>query len=86
LGVSRRVCGRGHEGAGWTSEHRAAHRWKPSSVAITDHVALELDLAQYTNDDGPSITALAGSTIRVGCLPDDERFPHFAIGLQISVC
>ena len=53
---------------------------QPSTIAITDHVALELDLVQYTNDEGPCITALAGSAIRVGCLPDDQRFPHFAVG------
>jgi GAF domain-containing protein len=53
---------------------------QPSTVAITDHIALELDLVQYSNNEGPCITALAGSTIRVAFLPEDERFPHFAIG------
>jgi GAF domain-containing protein len=52
----------------------------PSTVAISDHVALELDLAQYHNAEGPCITALAGNTIRVAFLPEDERFPHFAVG------
>jgi GAF domain-containing protein len=47
---------------------------------VTDHIALELDLAQYSGDEGPCIRALAGNTIRVGYLPDDERFPHFAAG------
>ena len=53
---------------------------KPSTVVITDHVALEVDLAQYNIEEGPCITALAGNAIRVGCLSDDERFPHFAVG------
>ncbi|HEX3087762.1 MAG TPA: GAF and ANTAR domain-containing protein [Ilumatobacteraceae bacterium] len=53
---------------------------KPSTVAVTDHVALELDLAQYHNDEGPCLTALGGRSVRVAHLPEDERFPHFAIG------
>ncbi|MEP7201172.1 MAG: GAF domain-containing protein [Ilumatobacteraceae bacterium] len=53
---------------------------QPSTVAITDHVALELDLTQYNVDEGPCITALAGRAIRVGYLSEDERFPHFAAG------
>jgi len=53
---------------------------KPSTVAATDHVALELDLVQYNTDEGPCLAALAGRSIRVAFLPEDERFPHFAIG------
>jgi GAF domain-containing protein len=53
---------------------------KPSTVAVTDHIALELDLVQYSNDEGPCITALAGNVIRVAFLPEDDRFPHFAVG------
>ena len=57
---------------------------KPSTVAISDHVALEVDLVQYNTEEGPCITALAGNAIRVGCLRDDERFPHFAVGAAIG--
>lgn len=53
---------------------------KPSTVAVTDHIALELDLVQYNKDEGPCMTALAGRSIRVAFLPEDDRFPHFAIG------
>lgn len=51
-----------------------------STVATTDKVALELDLAQYDGDDGPCVKALGGEMIRVGYIPADERFPHFARG------
>jgi GAF domain-containing protein len=53
---------------------------KPTTTAVSDHVALELDLVQYEEDEGPCIAALAGSPIRVGFLQADERFPHFAVG------
>jgi GAF domain-containing protein len=53
---------------------------EPASVAVTDHVALELDMVQYRNDDGPCIAALGGEAVRIGFLPRDERFPHFAVG------
>lgn len=51
---------------------------KPTTVAISEHVALELDIAQYDNDEGPSLTALDGERIRVDIVEADERFPHFA--------
>jgi GAF domain-containing protein len=53
---------------------------RPTTVAVSDHVALELDLVQHNGDEGPCIAALAGSPVRVGFLTADERFPHFAIG------
>jgi GAF domain-containing protein len=53
---------------------------EPSTVATTDTVTLELDIAQYDGDDGPCIRALGGEMIRIGYMPDDERFPHFARG------
>jgi len=53
---------------------------EPSTVAVTDRVALQLDLAQYENDEGPCVAALTGETIRIGYVPTDERFPHFAVG------
>jgi GAF domain-containing protein len=52
----------------------------PSTVATTDRVALELDMVQYEHDEGPCVAALRGDVIRVGFLPADERFPHFAVG------
>jgi GAF domain-containing protein len=53
---------------------------KPSTVAVSDRVSLELDLAQYDAGDGPCVSALSGETIRIGYIPGEERFPHFAIG------
>jgi GAF domain-containing protein len=53
---------------------------EPSTVATTDKVALELDLAQYDGDDGPCIRALGGEMVRIGYIPSDQRFPHFATG------
>jgi GAF domain-containing protein len=53
---------------------------EPSTVAVTDRVALELDLVQYDHNDGPCIAALGGEAIRIGFIPTDQRFPHFAIG------
>ncbi|HUF96711.1 MAG TPA: GAF domain-containing protein [Ilumatobacter sp.] len=52
----------------------------PTTVAVSDRVALQLDLAQYDNGEGPNVTALGGETIRIGYVPSDERFPLFAIG------
>lgn len=53
---------------------------QPSTVATSDRVAMQLDLVQYDNHDGPCVEALGGQTIRIGFAPTDERFPHFAIG------
>jgi GAF domain-containing protein len=54
---------------------------EPSTVATTDRVTLELDMVQYDNDEGPCVAALrGGDAIRIGFLPNDERFPHFAVG------
>jgi hypothetical protein len=52
----------------------------PTSVAMTDRFALQLDLVQYEHDDGPCITALGGEMIRIEFIAADERFPHFAQG------
>jgi GAF domain-containing protein len=53
---------------------------KPSTVAVTDRVTLELDLVQYNTGDGPCLAALGGNQVRVAFLATDERFPHFAAG------
>jgi len=51
-----------------------------ATVATTDRVTLELDLVQYDHSEGPCLTALGGPTVRIGFIPTDQRFPHFAIG------
>jgi len=53
---------------------------RPSTTAVSDHVALELDMVQYETGEGPCLTALGGATVRIGILADDEQFPHFAVG------
>jgi GAF domain-containing protein len=53
---------------------------EPTTVAVTDRVSLELDVAQYEGGDGPCITALGGDVVRIGYIPGDDRFPHFARG------
>lgn len=53
---------------------------EPTTAAVSDHVAIELDLIQHEGDDGPCIAALSGSPVRVGFLQEDQRFPHFAVG------
>src|SRR5215203_5947999 len=53
---------------------------EPSTAAVSDRVAIELDMVQYHEAEGPCLTALGGDAIRVAYLPSDERFPHFAVG------
>ena len=53
---------------------------QPTTTAVTDHLAFELDLAQYDAGEGPCLTALGGQTVRFAVLDESERFPHFAIG------
>ena len=53
---------------------------RAATVATTDLVTFELDLIQYDNSEGPCLTALGGPIVRIGYIPVDERFPHFAIG------
>jgi hypothetical protein len=53
---------------------------EPTTVAVTDHVALQLDLVQYASEDGPCIAALGGEAVRIGFIPANERFPQFAAG------
>ena len=53
---------------------------QPTTSAISDHLAFELDLVQYETAEGPCLTALGGQTVRFAVLEESERFPHFAIG------
>jgi GAF domain-containing protein len=53
---------------------------EPRTVAVTDRVSMELDLVQYDNSEGPCLKALGGPTVRIGYIPHNEEFPHFAIG------
>ena len=53
---------------------------RPSTVAVNDRVALELDFVQYEQHEGPCLDALHGQPVRVDVLAADERFTHFARG------
>ena len=57
---------------------------EPTTAATTDRVVLELDLVQYENTEGPCLAALGGHMVRIGFVPTDERFPHFATGAADS--
>jgi GAF domain-containing protein len=47
--------------------------------ATSSQVAIEADLAQYRNDEGPCLASVAESaTVRIDLLLQDERFEHFA--------
>ncbi|MCU1400056.1 MAG: hypothetical protein JWN62_3165 [Acidimicrobiales bacterium] len=48
--------------------------------AASDRIAFELDVLQYSTDEGPCLDALNGNIVRVGWLHGDHRFPHFAVG------
>ena len=52
----------------------------PTTVAVSEHIALELDIVQYETADGPCLVALDGGQIRVDVLDADDRFQHFAAG------
>ena len=54
---------------------------EPTSVAVSDRLAVEIDLVQYRTAEGPCLTALdAGQVIRIDVLEADTRFTHFAPG------
>jgi len=53
---------------------------EPTTVAVTDRVALEVDMVQYDNSEGPCIRCVGGEVVRVALVAGDERFPHFAAG------
>jgi GAF domain-containing protein len=57
---------------------------QPTTVAVTDRVTLELVLVEYETDNGPCVVALAGDDIRIGYVPQEAQFPHFARGADDS--
>jgi GAF domain-containing protein len=52
----------------------------PTTVAVSDRVAMQLDLVQFDHGEGPCVTALGGETVRIAYVPSDQRFPNFVIG------
>jgi GAF domain-containing protein len=47
--------------------------------ASSSQLAIEADMVQYRQDEGPCLRAVdEASTVRIDLLADDERFEHFA--------
>src|SRR5829696_9382577 len=56
---------------------------KPATAAMTGIVALEMDMVQYDNDDGPCLTSFrTASTLRLDLYEQGEAFPHVAIAAR----
>ena len=54
---------------------------EPSTAAVSDRLAVEIDLVQYTNTEGPCLSAMrTGHVIRIQVLASDSRFTRFAPG------
>ena len=54
---------------------------EPTSIAVSDRLAIEIDLVQYRTGEGPCLAALGQSqAIRIDVLDADTRFTHFAPG------
>lgn len=53
----------------------------PTSIAVSDRLAFEIDLVQYRTGEGPCLAAIAQSqVVRIDVLDADARFTHFAPG------
>jgi GAF domain-containing protein len=59
----------------------------PRSVAVSDRIAVEVDLAQYHGDEGPCLDAARGfERVHLDVLSPGERFSHFApLALQSGI-
>src|SRR3954467_12739488 len=56
---------------------------RPATAAMTGTVALELDLVQYDNDDGPCLTSFrTASALRIDLYEQSDAFPHVAIAAR----
>lgn len=54
---------------------------QPTSIAVSDRLAVEIDLVQYQSGEGPCLAAIdQGQVIRIDVLERDARFTHFAPG------
>ena len=53
----------------------------PTTSAVTDRLAVEIDLVQYQTGEGPCLAAISDSNIiRMDVMGGDARFAHFAPG------
>jgi GAF domain-containing protein len=56
---------------------------RPATAAMTATVALELDMVQYDNNDGPCLTCFdTASTLRLDLYEQGEAFPHVAVAAR----
>jgi GAF domain-containing protein len=56
---------------------------RPATAAMTGIVALELDMVQYDNDEGPCLTSFhTNSALRLDLYEQGEAFPHIAVAAQ----
>lgn len=54
---------------------------EPTTSAVTDRLAVEIDLVQYETGGGPGLAAISDShVIRMDVMERDARFAHFAPG------
>jgi GAF domain-containing protein len=54
---------------------------EPTSVAVSDRLAVEIDLVQYQTGEGPCLAAMSDSAVvRIDVLERDSRFVRFAPG------
>lgn len=54
---------------------------EPTSAAVSDHLAVEIDLVQYDTGEGPCLAAIAeGGVIRIDIMAAEDRFPRLAPG------
>lgn len=54
---------------------------EPTTAAVSDRLAVEIDLVQYRTGDGPCLAAMdTGRVVRVQYLESDSRFTRFAPG------
>ncbi len=58
---------------------------EPTSAAVTDRLAVEIDLVQYQTGQGPCLAAITDSqVIRIDVIERDRRFSRFAPGAMAS--
>jgi GAF domain-containing protein len=54
---------------------------QPTTSAVTDRLAVEIDLVQYATGQGPCLAAIDGAhVVRIDVLERDSRFTRFAPG------
>ena len=54
---------------------------EPTTSAVTDRLAVEIDLVQYETGEGPCLAAIGeANVIRIDILESDSRFSRFAPG------